>query len=1036
MVKSNPQKSLALRFGLGGIILGLLFPLLTTALALSSQGISLTTLNILHLHESSYPVRIMDIIPLLLGIIAFLFGRREDEVQNIKAGLEKAVEQHAREIGETYLVQAELNSLLSLPLEKLSLKETLEQALAIILDIPWLPQNATGGIFLVGDQPNLVLKASRNMDSALSALCANVAFGQCLCGRAALNRKIIFADCIDKRHENMYEGIQPHGHYSMPIIDGVQVLGVLVVYVEEGHKQEQREIVFLESVAHTLSGIVRRKQADERLHLQSVILETAANAIMVTDSKDKIIWTNPAFSQLTGYTPQEAAGSSMQILRSGEHDPEIYKSIYEQVMSGKVWHGELIDKRKDDTFFTNEQTTTPVMDENGQIAYFVSIMQDVTERKHAENELRRQKQYFEILLLNNPIAIVTTIQRNIAACNPAFENLFGVKEAEIVGQDLDFVVAPADEIVEAKEYSRQVMAGKVIHGVGKRKRKDGNTVEVEIFGVPVIVDNEQIGILTLYHDISELANARRQAEAAARAKSEFLANMSHEIRTPLNAIIGMTGLLLDTPLTQEQHNFVETVRTSGDTLLVVINDILDFSKIEAGKMLLEKQPFHLAACIESALDLLASKATEKGIELAYIIHENTPNTILGDMTRLRQVLVNLIGNAVKFTEKGEVVVSASAESLNDKEHLLHFSVRDTGIGIAQERAGQLFQPFVQVDSSTTRKYGGSGLGLSICRKLVEIMGGRIWLESEVGKGSTFHFTIRVEIAPATTRFLPRGAQPDLEGRRILIVDDNATNRLIVSGQTKAWGMKPQAVSSAKEALEILMQGKSFDAAILDMQMPEMDGLLLAHEIRKLPGGAELPLIMLTSLGYRPNQDDTEGFAAFLTKPIKPSHLFETLVFVLTNRPRTMSQKRGALIFDRELAAHHPLHILLAEDNVINQQVGVAILQRMGYRPDVVANGLEVLEALRRQHYDVVLLDMQMPEMDGEEAARKIHEQWPPEKRPRLIAMTANAVEGDRERYLADGMEDYVSKPIRVEELQRALEETPRRQKNGLTGQLH
>ncbi|MFZ5910506.1 MAG: response regulator [Chloroflexota bacterium] len=646
------------------------------------------------------------------------------------------------------------------------------------------------------------------------------------------------------------------------------------------------------------------------------------------------------------------------------------------------------------------------------------------QRRQAEIETARQKTYFETLVQNSPVAIVTLDKgHHITTCNPTFEKLFGYSQDEIRGQNLDSLIAPSTEQAQAMQYTRNVMEGQGVHGIGHRKRKDGSLVEVELFGVPVTVDDEKIGILALYHDITELMEARRQAEAAAQAKAEFLANMSHEIRTPLNAVIGMTGLLLDTPLDREQHDFVETIRTSGDALLAVINDILDFSKIEAGKLSLEQQPFYLASCVESALDLLTPKATEKGIELAYLIGEGVPNKLRGDVTRLRQVLVNLLGNAVKFTEKGEVVVAVSVQGSEEDRYVLHFAVRDTGIGIPKDRMDRLFQAFSQVDSSTTRRFGGTGLGLSISRSLVEMMGGKIWVESEEGKGSIFHFTIQVESAQATTQFHPRGLQPDLQDRTLLVVDDNETNRLIISRQTKSWGLSATAVSSGKEALEQLRQGKRFDAIILDMQMPEMDGLTLAGEIRKLPSGGEFPLIMLTSLGNRPGEAEGLHFAAFLTKPIKPSHLFETLVSVLTERPRIVVQKPEAPSLDHLLGERHPLHILLAEDNVVNQKVAVSLLQRMGYRPDVAANGLEVLEALRRQEYDLVLLDMQMPEMDGEEAARQVIAHWPPAKRPRLVAMTANALEGDREHYLASGLDDYVSKPIRVEELKRALEET-------------
>ena len=440
-------------------------------------------------------------------------------------------------------------------------------------------------------------------------------------------------------------------------------------------------------------------------------------------------------------------------------------------------------------------------------------------------------------------------------------------------------------------------------------------------------------------------------------------------------------------------------------------------------MSLEEQPFYVSQCIETALDLLATKASDKGLELAYIIQEQVPNRIIGDITRLRQVLVNLLGNAVKFTERGEVVVTVTSEALADDTHRLQFSVRDTGIGIPQEKIGRLFQAFSQVDSSTTRKFGGTGLGLSISRSLVQLMGGRIWVESEAGKGSTFHFTVHVKAAQATSNLHPIGIQPDLQGRVLLIVDDNATNRLIISRQATAWGMEPHTYATPREVLEALRDDHKFEAAILDMQMPDMDGLTLAREIRGLAHGASLPLIMLTSLGRRPDENNEIGFVAQLNKPIKPSHIYDALMLAFSDRPRTVRQKASKPVFDQSIGQQHPLRILIAEDNVVNQKVALGILQRMGYRPDMVGNGLEVLDALKRQEYDVILLDMQMPEMDGEEVAIHVRQDWPKAKRPRLIAMTANALQGDRERYLEAGMDDYVSKPIRPEELKRALAES-------------
>lgn len=812
------------------------------------------------------------------------------------------------------------------------------------------------------------------------------------------------------------------------------------------------------------------KESETKFH---AIIDSIEDSYLEIDLKGNFLFFNRSFCKLLGYEQKELWGKNNREFLDPKNTRKVFQIFTEVYISGKPVMGatwEII--HKDGTPRCVDGSISPIRDVEHTIIGFRGIGRDITAQTQREEILALNESRFRDISLSMADWIWEIDAKGcytFAAGN--IEQVLGYTSHEVLGKT-PFEFMPPSEASRMKKILSPTMAegGTIVDVKNWNLKKDGSRVCLLTNGVPILnTHGKLLGYRGVDKDITqekhvedtlrqtneELLMATTQAQAMTRkaemanaAKSEFLANMSHEIRTPMNGIIGMTELALATQLTEEQRGYLEMARMSANSLLGLLNDILDFSKIEAGQMELEAIDFNLRVTLENAMDILALRAHEKGLELLCHMPPDIPTDLIGDPNRLRQVVVNLAGNAIKFTEEGEVVIRVVQEGMRGQRIVIHLMVADTGIGIPEEKMGVLFKNFHQVDGSTTRKYGGTGLGLAISKRLVTLMGGTVRVESpnphittgsasvpgHHGRGSVFHFTIpflRQRPRPSVFRL----KRHDLKGLRTLVVDDNATNRLLLTELLTNWGLTPISVVDAKEAMaaaeKAYHEGVPFKLALLDMQMPEIDGFTLAEMIKQTAWGEELKMIMISSIDQRGESTRSKelGISAYLSKPVKQSELLDTLLTTMGLQDEE-ARDTGSISPHRE-EGKRPLHILLVEDNEVNQALAINLLKSKGHRVTLATNGREALEAVQAEAFHLVFMDIQMPEMDGLEATRAIRNLSGPEGKVPIIAMTAHAMKGDQERCLKAGMDDYVSKPIKPDTLFTVMEaviEDPMRKK--------
>ena len=796
------------------------------------------------------------------------------------------------------------------------------------------------------------------------------------------------------------------------------------------------------------ADITERRKNEERLRVLGCIAESESTMILVTDANRQIEWANEAFWRGTGYRPEEIVGRNPgEVLQGPNPDLELRKRMTEAFDAGESFQCDILNYAKNGSPYWINMDVQPVFDSNGLLTHFVAVEQDITDRRKITGELEKALQRLEISTCSAGIGVWEYLPlENKLIWDKRMHQLFGIPEDQFKSSYEDWRknIHP-DDLDRTEEFLDAALATDQSFHVEFRVQHPENGLRhitadaeiihddkgrpVRVYGVNQDITNRKLAEEAIHRANRQLREEKEranvlaeEAERANKAKSAFLATMSHEIRTPMNSVIGMTSLLLNSDLNTEQREYTETIRTSGDALLSLINDILDFSKIESDRIVLEETTFDLSECIVEPLEIMTALAREKRIELTYEIDADAPNSLVGDATRIRQILLNLVSNAVKFSEEeSTVTLRADCRRRTDRQWDLRVAVTDIGIGISEEAQSNLFQPFEQADSSITRRYGGSGLGLAISQRLARLMGGALDCESEEGKGSTFRLQVPLQSGSISGKVFERRYDQKLDGRKILVVDDNGVNRRLFRSQTEAWGMIVREASSAGDALEV---GADFnpDIVLTDYQMPDCSGEVLARDARKQPWG-NIPIVLCSSMTLDRADLPPDLFAGILLKPVRQAALFNSLINFL-NGTHTNPRNEGRVQVQHEitadLAEQCPLSVLVVEDNAINLRVIGHILKQMGYHIDKAGDGEEAIEAVNRQHYDLILMDLEMPVMGGLEATAMIRQKLTPEQQPYIAALTAHVVGDQGNECLEGGMDDYLTKPIKIPDLSRVI----------------